>query len=125
MGKKDGGKKGELDKKQAKKARQAAKQQKTALKRSKKENKDGEDIEKIIREFNAKEAAKTAVTVEVSPPPSRRSNFTLTPLPTGEVCVYLDFHPSILYSYSKFNRISRIGGGLWRRVLRRRGRDSV
>ncbi|RYY83257.1 hypothetical protein EON63_11655 [archaeon] len=84
MGKKEG-KKGELDKKQAKKARQAAKQQKTALKRSKKETKEGEDIEKIIREFNAKEAAKTAVTVEISLPPSRRSNFTLTPLPNGEV----------------------------------------
>ena len=88
MGKKD--KRVDQAKLQAKKARQAAKQEKTTIKRTKKELKDvgEEDIEKIIAEFAAKDAARLAVTVSVVPQPSRRANFSMTALPNGELLLF-------------------------------------
>lgn len=87
MAKKD--KKTDAVKKEAKKARQAAKQQKTSAKRTKKEAKEsGEDIESILKEFSAKEAAKTAVTISAAQQPSRRANFTMTALPGGDMLMF-------------------------------------
>eukprot|EP00981_Chlorochromonas_danica_P001943 scaffold402_cov166-Ochromonas_danica.AAC.1 len=88
MGKKD--KKVDASKKEAKKARQAQKQQKALQKAKKKDiQESGEDIEKIIADFTAKEAAKTAVTVTPLPgPPSRRANFSLTALPNGDLVMF-------------------------------------
>jgi N-acetylneuraminic acid mutarotase len=88
MGKKD--KKADPAKVQAKKARQALKQEKVGLKRTKKELKDTgeEDIEKIIAEFTAKDAARTLVAVSLSPQPSRRANFSMTALPNGELLLF-------------------------------------
>eukprot|EP01033_Poteriospumella_lacustris_P005367 gene5367-3826_t len=87
MGKKD---KKDPAKKEAKKARQAAKQQKTSQKRTKKELKESgeKDIESILAEYSAKEAKKMAVAVTVVPQPSRRANFSMTPLPNGEMLMF-------------------------------------
>lgn len=89
MGKKDG-KRVDQAKLQAKKERQALKQEKANTKRTKKELKDGgeEDIEKIIAEFAAKDAARLAVTITHSPQPSRRANFSMTALPNGEMLMF-------------------------------------
>lgn len=88
MPKKD--KKTEKEKKEAKKAKKLEKVEKKAQKRNKKELKDAgeDDIEKIIADFSKKESTKTAVTVEVCPQPSPRSNFTLTGLPNGEMILF-------------------------------------
>lgn len=40
-----------------------------------------EDIEAILAEFRAKEATKTAVSINLCPQPSPRANFSLTTLP--------------------------------------------
>lgn len=89
MGKKDG-KRVDKEKLEAKKARQASKQNKTANKRAKKELKDTgeEDIEAIIAEFSAKDAARVAVTVSVAPQPSARANFSMTALPNGDMLMF-------------------------------------
>jgi hypothetical protein len=87
MGKKD--KKADTAKKEAKKARQAQKQEKASIKRNKKEAKDnGEDIEAIIKEFQAKEAAKVAVSVSPSEQPSRRANFSMVSLNNNECLLF-------------------------------------
>jgi hypothetical protein len=87
MGKKD---KKDPSKKEAKKARQAAKQNKTADKRYKKELKEtgDKDIEEILAEFSAKESRKNAVAITVVPQPSRRANFSMTVLSTGEMLMF-------------------------------------
>jgi hypothetical protein len=87
MAKKD---KKDLAKQEAKKARQAQKVQKTGAKRTKKELRDaGEvDIEAIIAEYTAKEAAKTAISVNSCSQPSRRANFSMTALPNGEMLMF-------------------------------------
>jgi len=46
-----------------------------------------EDIEAILAEFRAKEAAKTAVTVQECSQPSPRANFSLTTLPRYRVAL--------------------------------------
>lgn len=88
MGKKD--KRADPAKLQAKKARQAAKQEKTSTKRVKKELKDGGevDIEAIIAEFAAKDAARSQVTITPSAQPSRRANFSMTALANGEMLLF-------------------------------------
>ena len=73
---------------EAKKARQAMKQEKVATKRNKKENAGEENIDSIIAEFNARESARTAVTISVCAQPSPRSNFSLTLLPSGELLLF-------------------------------------
>lgn len=78
-----------VGKKEAKKARQVVKQAKATSKRNKKETKDsGEDIEAIIKEFTAKEAARTSVAITVTSQPSRRANFSLTALPGGDMLLF-------------------------------------
>jgi N-acetylneuraminic acid mutarotase len=90
---------------QAKKARQAAKQQKETQKRTKKEIKDSgeKDIEAILAEFSAKEAAKLAVSINVVPQPSRRANFSMTALTSGEMLLFggevlLDENTTVVYN---------------------------
>jgi len=87
MGKKD---KKDTAKIEAKKSRQAKKQDKTSAKRTKKELKStGEaDIESIIAEFNAKEAARVAVEITVCDQPSRRSGFSMTGVGNHEMVMY-------------------------------------
>lgn len=89
MGKKDG-KKIDKEKLEAKKLRQAAKQMKTASKRVKKEVKESgeDDIEAIIAEFSAKDAARVAVTITPCEQPSPRANFSMTALPNGEMLLF-------------------------------------
>ena len=89
MGKKD--KKGEA----AKEAR-AVRQLKKAEKGEKKGGKaDGEgdeeaedDIDAILAEFARKEEKKTAVHVSLAEQPSARANFSLTPLPNGDMVMF-------------------------------------
>lgn len=86
------GKKEDEAKKEAKKARQASKQDKAASKRNKKSSKEAgeQDIDAIIAEFNAKEAARTAVSVTVCSQPAPRANCTVTGLPgsAGEMLLF-------------------------------------
>jgi hypothetical protein len=86
MGKKDKDK----AKVEAKKARQSQKAEKVAVKRHKKELKDTgeEDIEKILADFAARDAQRTAVTISACEQPSPRSHFSLTPLPNGEFLLF-------------------------------------
>ena len=91
MGKKD---KKDAGKKEAKALRQAAK----ATKGEKKSLKvgaageegegDEEDIDAILNDFREKEKLKTAVSVNVCPQPSRRSHFSLTSLPNGDMLMF-------------------------------------
>lgn len=84
------GKKEDKEKILAKKARQALKQQKTATKRTKKEIKESgeDDIESILAEYAARDAARVAVTIAICPQPSPRSNCSMTVLPSGEVLMF-------------------------------------
>ena len=88
------GKKNNSAKKEAKKLRQAAKQEKTANKRNKKEMRaEGEEtIEEILASFRSATATadtiKTKATVSVCAQPTRRSNFSLTSLPTGDMLMF-------------------------------------
>jgi N-acetylneuraminic acid mutarotase len=89
----------------AKKERQAAKQNKAAKKAAKKDAREAgeDDIEKILAEIMAKEAAKTAVTVtSCERPPTPRANFSLTTLPTGDLLLfggeYYDGQEAVCYN---------------------------
>jgi len=88
MGKKDKPK--DKAKVEAKKARQNLKAEKIANKRTKKDLKESgeEDIESIIAEFMKKESSKKAVTITPCDQPAPRSNFSLTPLPSGEFLMF-------------------------------------
>lgn len=86
MGKKDKKDKG---KQAEKKAKKDLKQQKSANKRAKKEKDDDEeDIESIINAFQAKESAKTAVSITLCDPPSPRANASMTVLPSGDLLMF-------------------------------------
>lgn len=88
---------------EAKKNKKDEKQNKATAKRNKKEaNASGErDIESILQEFRAKEAAKSSVTITlVDKPPSPRSNASITSLPNGEVLLFGGGNYSILLSSS-------------------------
>lgn len=88
MGKKKTGK----DKAAAKAQRVEAKKAKQSAKGAKKDRKalgtEEEDIEQILLEFKKKDAQRTQVTVEPSPQPSPRANFTLSALPSGEMLLF-------------------------------------
>jgi hypothetical protein len=78
-------------KKDAKKAKQEAKAGKSATKQARKSgalDSDEEDIEVIMKELAAADAKKTAVAVEVVDQPSARVNFSLSPLPSGELILF-------------------------------------
>ena len=85
-----GGKKQDKAKAEAKKARQAKKAEKGASKLSKKEKKEAgeEDIEAIIAGFSGRDTERTAVSITTCDQPSPRSNFSLTPLPSGELLLF-------------------------------------
>ena len=74
----------------AKKQRQNLKADKVASKRSKKECKEAgeEDIESIIASFTRRDSERTAVTTTPCEQPSPRSNFSMTPLPNGELLMF-------------------------------------
>ena len=79
----------------AKKAARAERQAKKQAKSSKKQAKGGgelmggeEDIESILAEARARVSSRTAVSVSVVPQPSRRSNFSLTALPNGDMLLF-------------------------------------
>ena len=87
------GKKKPTDKAAAARAqRQETRQAKQRAKSAKKERKalgtDEADIEALLQEFRAKDAARTHVTVEPSHQPSPRANFTLSALPSGELLLF-------------------------------------
>ena len=87
------GKKVDKAKEEAKKARQAAKQMKSANKRDKKElAAEGEEsIEAILASFSdttRKLGKVRPVVVAPCSQPPRRSNFSLTSLPTGEMLMF-------------------------------------
>ncbi|KAM3568675.1 hypothetical protein VYU27_009209, partial [Nannochloropsis oceanica] len=79
-------------KKDEKRKKQEAKSQKKATKGGcggeKEKELQEEDIEAILAEIRAKDAAKTAVTITESPQPSPRTNFSLTTLPSGELLLF-------------------------------------
>lgn len=117
MGKKD--KKVDPAKLQAKKLRQQAKLQKTTQKRTKKELKDGGevDIETILAEFSSKESKKLAVAVTVVPQPSRRANFSMTALTSGDMLLFggefFDGDSTIVYNdLFKWN----VGNNEWKQI---------
>ena len=87
MGKKD---KKDPGKKEARQQKQASKQLKATKKNVGKElaEKGEEDIESILSEIKLRESARTAVAVNVVPQPSRRSNFSMTCLPSGDMLMF-------------------------------------
>jgi Domain of unknown function (DUF4110)/Kelch motif/Galactose oxidase, central domain len=86
MGKKDKDKEKQAAKKAAKALQQSLKTQKSAKKKMLNEV-DEEDVEVVLAQIQAEEAKKTAVTISTVDRPIPRANFTLTPLPSGELIV--------------------------------------
>mmetsp|Transcript_10193 Transcript_10193/g.19965 ORF Transcript_10193/g.19965 Transcript_10193/m.19965 type:complete len:816 (-) Transcript_10193:161-2608(-) len=87
MGKKKGGGGGgggdaKAAKKEEKRRKQEAKAQKKAGKQAKKKglDDDEDDLDALLAEFRAKDADRTAVTIEVTEPPTPRAYFSFTPL---------------------------------------------
>lgn len=80
----------EAAKKAARVAKQANKQAKASKKHAGKELADAgeEDIESILAEIKIRDSARTAVSVSIVPQPSRRSNFSLTALPNGDMLMF-------------------------------------
>jgi N-acetylneuraminic acid mutarotase len=74
----------------AKKAARAAKQANKQAKGSRKDLAEAgeEDIEKLLAEIRLRDGARTAISVSVVPQPSRRSAFTLTALPNGDMLLF-------------------------------------
>lgn len=87
MGKKD--KKKDTAAKQARAAKQAKKLEKGEKKGNKDDAEDPEDdIDAILLEIREREEAKTSVRVFTTIQPSPRSNFSLTPLPNGDMLMF-------------------------------------
>ena len=88
MGKKD--KKDSKEKKEARAAKQATKQAKAVKKHVGKElaEQGEEDIESILAEIRLRDSARSAVSVNVVAQPSRRSNFSMTSLPNGDMLMF-------------------------------------
>ena len=91
MGKKD---KKDAAAKEARAARQAKKAEKGAKKAGKADGTGEEgdvgddDIDAILDDFRLKELKKTEVRISVTEQPSRRSNFSLTTLPNGDLLMF-------------------------------------
>ncbi|CAH0493667.1 unnamed protein product [Peronospora farinosa] len=85
-------KKKTTDKATAKAQRQESRRAKQCAKSAKKDRKalgtEEEDIEVLLQEFRKKDTERTQVTVEISPQPTPRANFTLSALPSGEMLLF-------------------------------------
>ena len=119
MAKKKGKDKIAIDKK---KLRQEEKKKKLAKKKASKDAKEaGEDeIEHVLAEFMKKEAAKTAITVQVcDAPPSPRANFTLTTCPTTSDLILFGgeyFDGDVNVCYNELYRWS-LESQEWRQII--------
>jgi len=102
MGKKDAKDAAKKEAKALKQAKKASKGEKKAGKEEAAEAGEEDDIETILLEFKHKEERKTAVTITVVDQPSPRSNFSLTPLPNGDLMMfggeYCDGAGTIVYN---------------------------
>ncbi|RMX66282.1 hypothetical protein DD238_003111 [Peronospora effusa] len=85
-------KKRTTDKAAAKAQRQESRRAKQCAKSAKKDRKalgtEEEDIEVLLQEFRKRDTERTQVTVEISPQPTPRANFTLSALPSGEMLLF-------------------------------------
>ena len=76
----------EASKKEKKAQKLASKTARSTKKKSKKDGDESEeDVEMVLRQLQLEEAKKVAVSVTVCERPSARANFSLCPLPSGEL----------------------------------------